>query len=280
MSTSWVNPIDFNKSLNQGLAEGSYSGTAIPAAMGGTAQTTLTSAFVGLFETVATTTGDLVYGGASGTPTRLAAGATSGYVLTSNGSAAAPSWQVVTSGTGTATPTASTISEWDANVNMGANNFLPLSTTITAAGTTTTLTAASNQVQVVTGSANQTIQLPNNTTGTNVRAGFSFIIINGTTWPGSPFYVTVQTTTPNALALLGPQESALFTSISTSGTGNLAWIISSCSSASGVTTTATAAGTTTLTQACTPIQVFTGSTTQTLKLPPPMVILKFELLNQ
>jgi len=39
-----------------------------------------------------TTAGDLIVGGTSGAPGRLAAGA-SGYVLTSNGSGAAPSWQ-------------------------------------------------------------------------------------------------------------------------------------------------------------------------------------------
>lgn len=39
-----------------------------------------------------TTAGDIIYGGASGTPTRLAGG-TSTYVLTSNGATSAPSWQ-------------------------------------------------------------------------------------------------------------------------------------------------------------------------------------------
>ena len=39
---------------------------------------------------------------------------------------------------GTATPTASTISRWDAHVNMSANNFLAgYATTATAAATTT-----------------------------------------------------------------------------------------------------------------------------------------------
>jgi hypothetical protein len=39
--SAWSNPIDFNASLNNGLAEGGYAGTAIPVAMGGTNQTTL-----------------------------------------------------------------------------------------------------------------------------------------------------------------------------------------------------------------------------------------------
>ena len=44
-------------------------------------------------------TGDTWYRGASGEITRLAAGATSGHVLTSNGSGAAPSWQATAAAT-------------------------------------------------------------------------------------------------------------------------------------------------------------------------------------
>lgn len=46
-----------------------------------------------------TTEGDIIYGGASGTPTRLAAG-TSGDVLQTNGSGAAPTWVVPSGGGG------------------------------------------------------------------------------------------------------------------------------------------------------------------------------------
>jgi hypothetical protein len=48
-----------------------------------------------------TTTGDIIVGGSSGVPTRLAAGSTSGHVLTSNGSGVAPSWQAAAGGGGT-----------------------------------------------------------------------------------------------------------------------------------------------------------------------------------
>jgi hypothetical protein len=44
-----------------------------------------------------TTAGDIIVGGSSGTPTRLAAG-TSGYVLTSNGAGVAPSYQAASGG--------------------------------------------------------------------------------------------------------------------------------------------------------------------------------------
>lgn len=49
-------------------------------------------AVVNLITNPMTTAGDTIYGGASGVPTRLAGG-TSGYVLTSNGTTSAPSWQ-------------------------------------------------------------------------------------------------------------------------------------------------------------------------------------------
>jgi hypothetical protein len=45
-----------------------------------------------------TTAGDLLIGGASGTPARLAAGSTSGHVLTSNGAGVAPSYQAAAGG--------------------------------------------------------------------------------------------------------------------------------------------------------------------------------------
>lgn len=51
-----------------------------------------------------TTTGDLLIGGTSGIPTRLAAGSTSGHVLTSNGAGAAPSWQAGGGGGSLTTP--------------------------------------------------------------------------------------------------------------------------------------------------------------------------------
>lgn len=70
----------------------SLSGTALPTANGGTGQTSLNSTvFTTLFETIATTGGDLIYGGASGAPTRLANG-TAGQVLQSAGSTSAPTW--------------------------------------------------------------------------------------------------------------------------------------------------------------------------------------------
>lgn len=67
----------------------------IPITGGGTGQTTKSAAFDAL--SPMTTGGDIIYGGASGTGTRLANGS-SGQVLTSNGGTSAPSWQTPTVG--------------------------------------------------------------------------------------------------------------------------------------------------------------------------------------
>lgn len=66
--------------------------TGIPAITSGTwAINSLATTFANLFKTIATAAGDLVYGGASGTPTRLAAG--SAYqILRMNSGATAPEW--------------------------------------------------------------------------------------------------------------------------------------------------------------------------------------------
>jgi len=67
----------------------------LPIANGGTGQTTKSPAFDAL--SPMTTSGDIIFGGASGTGTRLANG-TSGQVLQSGGGASAPSWVTAASG--------------------------------------------------------------------------------------------------------------------------------------------------------------------------------------
>lgn len=64
----------------------------LPATKGGTGQTSVASAFVSFFESVATTTGDLLYGGASGTPTRLAIGSSLQLLQVSGG---VPTWAAI-----------------------------------------------------------------------------------------------------------------------------------------------------------------------------------------
>jgi hypothetical protein len=68
------------------ISGATWHGTAVAAAYGGTGQTSYT-------------TGDLLYASGAAALSKLAA-STSGYVLTSNGAGAAPSWQAAASGSG------------------------------------------------------------------------------------------------------------------------------------------------------------------------------------
>lgn len=110
-----------------------------------------------------TTGGDLIYGGASGAGTRLANG-TSGQVLTSAGTTAAPTWQTPTTGTVT------TVSVVSANGLAGTvatattTPAITLSTTITGIlqGNGTAISAATRGNLTAAGTDGITI-----TTGTN-----------------------------------------------------------------------------------------------------------------
>ena len=78
------------------IATGNWSATTIALNKGGTGQTTKAAAFDAL--SPMTTGGDLIYGGASGTGTRLANGS-AGQVLTSAGTTLAPTWSALNLGT-------------------------------------------------------------------------------------------------------------------------------------------------------------------------------------
>lgn len=150
------------------------------------------------------TTGDILYGSATNTWSRLAAG-TNGYVLTISGGV--PTWAastggvtsfsagttgltpnsattgaitlagtlaVANGGTGVTTSSgANSVVLRDANANITSNAFFAGFTNVAASGTGITLTAASTPVYVITGSGGQTITLPNATTLPN-GAIFSF----------------------------------------------------------------------------------------------------------
>lgn len=82
-------------------------------------------------------------------------------------------------GTGvTASSGANSVVLRDANVNINFNNWLPGFTATTSAGTTTTLTAASTYYQRLTGTLDQTYQLPSATT---LVAGAAFVFNNDST---------------------------------------------------------------------------------------------------
>lgn len=90
------------------ITTGTWSATTIALNKGGTGQTTKTAAFDALQPM--TTGGDIIYGGASGTGTRLANGS-AGQVLTSGGTTVAPTWSTITTAgltVGTSTITSGT----------------------------------------------------------------------------------------------------------------------------------------------------------------------------
>lgn len=115
----------------------------------------------------------------------------------------------------TTTPTASTFSGWDANVNFSANSFIPgYTTTATAAGTTT-LTVASTETQYFTGSTTQTVKLPVVST---LVLNQKFTIVNN-----SSGIVTVQSSGANNIKAMAASTVAIYTCILTSGTTAASW---------------------------------------------------------
>ena len=120
-------------------------------------------------------------GGGSGTVTsvNVSGGATGlttsgGPVTTSGTITMAGTLAVANGGTGVTTSSgASSVVLRDANSNITGNSFFEGITYVAAAGTTTTLTAASTPTYVVTGSGGQTYKLPDATT-LSAGAIFSF----------------------------------------------------------------------------------------------------------
>lgn len=118
---------------------------------------------------------------------------------------------------GTSTPMASTISKWDANVNLSSNNFLMArASTATAAGTTT-LTIASKGIQDFTGSTTQTVTLPvASTCSVDPQTGFR--ITNFSTG-----VVTVNSSGGNVVQAMDANSYAVITCILASGTTAASW---------------------------------------------------------
>ncbi len=202
---------------------------------------------------------------------------------------------------GTATPTASTISEWDVNLNMSANNFLPAYTTTATAAALTTLTVASSYMQFFTGTTTQTVKMPVTST---LALGQSWLIVNNSTG-----VVTVESSGANTIQAMAAGTSLLITCNSLSGTTAASWQVinyavsdatyplsvllggtgktsvtvapaatswagwdsnvnmSANNFIPGFQAIATAAGTTTLTVSTPNTTQFTGSTTQNCAMP-------------
>jgi hypothetical protein len=112
-----------------------------------------------------TTGGDIIYGGSSGAPTRLANG-TAGQILQSNGTTLAPSWVAAPSGTNTQTLTCiglviTTVSD-AANYHIGTIAATPAGTDARRAFKPTancTVTAASLTLEQVTNGSNETVSI-------------------------------------------------------------------------------------------------------------------------
>lgn len=113
------------------------------------------------------------------------------------------------------TPTASTLSERDANSNLSSNNFIAgYATTATAAGTTT-LTVGSAEQQYFTGTTTQTVVLP--VTSTLVQ-GQSYLIVNN-----SSDVVTVQSSGLNNIQVMSANTQLIVTVINTGVTTAAGW---------------------------------------------------------
>src|SRR4029077_6692492 len=131
---------------------------------------------------------------------KMATLAANSVIGNATGSTATPSAVPMTSA-----PTASTVGFRDANANLSANNFIENAATTATAGTTTTLTIASAKIQQFTGSATQTVVLPNATT---LAVGHQFIITNRSTGA-----VTVNMNGGSLLQTLAASSFAIFTLI-------------------------------------------------------------------
>lgn len=198
--------------------------------------------------------------------------------------------------------TASTLAKRDASANLLADAFIPSTTsTVTAAGSTT-LTVDSTEVQFFTGSTTQVVVLPS----TSIVAGQQYTIVNQSTGA-----VSVNASGGSSFGAINGSQFATFIALQGTPTTTAHWAFagpflftgaqySTASVASttprrdaqanlladafipGFTTIATAAGTTTLTVDSTQVQLFTGSTTQTVILPTTSVVAgqSFTIANQ
>jgi hypothetical protein len=124
-----------------------------------------------------------------------------------------------------ATPTASFISRWDANVNMSAVGFIGGYTTTATATSTTTLTVGSNQFQYFTGTLNQTLVMP---VANTLVVGQYWQVVNNSTG-----VITIESSGGNTILALPASSETTVTCITASGTSAASWTTSPAVSGSG-----------------------------------------------
>lgn len=101
-------------------------------------------------------------------------------------------------------PAASTVAEWDANVNLSANNMIQgWTTTASTSSGTLTMSITSAQIQQITGSHDYTVKLPT----TSVGAGMTYYIFN----TQASNVVAVQASGAGAIVTLAANTSGRFT---------------------------------------------------------------------
>lgn len=205
----------------------------------------------------------------------LAGGSSAWYIANALTGTGASVWTAVTGG-GSQTPWTSDIDAagyklTGAGVIAGTNVSGGFATTATAAGTTT-LVVTDKQVQEFTGTTTQTVVLP--VVSTLPQIGYWFRIVNNSTG-----VVTVQSSGANTIQAMAAGTSCIFTANALSGTGASVWTagyyprfttnsnLVGNNLSGGFATTATAAGTLTLTVADAQTQEFTGGTTHNCILP-------------
>lgn len=222
--------------------------------------------------------------GAAGTPgstDAVSEGSTNLYYTNARADA-----RVVAAGVTAAT--ASTIAQRDSNANMTADGYISSATNTASSAGTLTMTIADTQVQVITGSTTHTVALPT----TSVTRGMWYIIVNQ-----SSGTVTVNSSGGNFVGQLfgtgqgggvgiyfavvdTPTTAANWQGFSPSNIGGIGTIAMRNANGNIVadaflpknTATATSAGTLTMDINSIQTQVFTGSTTHTVKLPTTSVL--------
>lgn len=112
------------------------------------------------------------------------------------------------------TPQSNAAALRDASANLFANNMVENITTTATGGTTTTLTVASSKAQQFTGSATQTLVMPNATTLTN---GFQYYVMNRSTGA-----ITVNANGGGLLQTMAASTFATFTLVN-NGTAAGVW---------------------------------------------------------